>query len=385
VAREPATQRRRRIALVTDAVGPFHRGGKELRYSELAPRLAREADVEVHTMRWWPGGRVHRDGNVTYRAICPLVPLYRGRRRSIRQAVAFAVCCLRLLGARFDVIEADHMPYLQLLPLKLVALLRRRRLVVTWHECWGPGYWREYLGPAGRIGWWCESLAMRLPDTIIAASPQTGARLQELIGDRVPVIVAPNGIDCARIGGVPSGPEPTDLVTVGRLLPHKRVDLLLHAIGALRARGRTLTARIVGSGPERERLEERARVLGIADAVEFRDDIAGPEALYATLKSARAAVFPSEREGFGIAVLEALACGVPVIATTAPHNLARHLVARADGLGRLCEPTAEALADAIERTLADRESPRPPAPDAPAWLSEYDWDEVAGRVAEALA
>ncbi|MGH2907765.1 MAG: glycosyltransferase family 4 protein, partial [Solirubrobacteraceae bacterium] len=208
-------ERRRRIALVTDAIGPFHRGGKELRYLELAPRLARDADVEVHTMRWWPGRRVRRDRGVTYRAICPLVPLYRGHRRSIRQALTFAVCCLRLLAARFDVIEADHMPYLQLLPLKLVALLRRRRLVVTWHECWGPDYWRDYLGRAGRIGWWCESAALRLPDAIIAASPQTGERLRGLVSDRVPVVVAPNGIDRARIDRVAATGGGPDIVTVG--------------------------------------------------------------------------------------------------------------------------------------------------------------------------
>lgn len=375
-------ERRRRIALVTDAIGPFHRGGKELRYLEIAPRLAREADVEVHTMRWWKGTRIHRDRGVTYRAICPLVPLYRGHRRSIRQAIAFAVCCLRLLTARFDVIEADHMPYLQLVPLKLVALIRRRRLVVTWHECWGPDYWREYLGRAGIVGWWCESLALRLPDAIIAASPQTGARLERLVGSRVPVVVAPNGIDRARIEGAPPAAETADLVTVGRLLAHKRVDMLLEAVALLRARGRELTARVVGDGPERPRLEAMARALSIDDLVEFRDDIEGPDALYATLKSARAAVFPSEREGFGIAVLEALACGVPVIATTAPDNMAQHLVARAPSHGTLCAPDAAALADAIARTLDA--APEAPAP-TPAWLSEYDWDEVAGRVSGVLA
>jgi hypothetical protein len=89
----------------------------------------------------------------------------------------FAACCLRLLFARFDVIEADHMPYLQLFPLRIVASLRRKRLVVTWHECWGPDYWRSYLGHPGRVGWLIESAAMRLPDSIIAASPQTAARL----------------------------------------------------------------------------------------------------------------------------------------------------------------------------------------------------------------
>jgi glycosyltransferase involved in cell wall biosynthesis len=325
---------------------------------------------------------VHRDRGVTYRAICPLIPLYRGERRSIREALAFAACCLRLLVAPFDVIEADHMPYIQLLPLKLVSLLRRRRLVVTWHECWGPEYWRRYLGRAGVIGWWFESFAMHLPDAIIAASPQTGERLEGLVSRRIPVVVAPNGIDLAQIARASAGSGATDVITVGRLLAHKRIDMLLEAVAALRGRGGEVTVRVVGTGPERAKLETMASALGIADLVEFRDDILAPEALYAAMKSARVAVFPSEREGFGIAVLEALACGIPVIATTAPDNMARHLVARADGLGTLCEPAAGALADAIERTLS---APAPATDATPAWLSEYDWDTVAARVAQVLA
>ena len=173
--------RRRRIALVTDAIGPYHHGGKEQRYLQLAPRLAAKADVHVYTMKWWQGPRVRRHDGVTYHAISPRIALYAGTRRSIVEAVVFALCCLRLVTARFDVLEADHMPYIPLFTLKLVAVVRRRRLVVTWHECWGPNYWRTYLGLAGRFGWMLESLAMRLPDTIIAASPQTGARLQEML------------------------------------------------------------------------------------------------------------------------------------------------------------------------------------------------------------
>ncbi len=107
-------ERRRRIALVTDAIAPYHRGGKEQRYRELVARLAHDADVHVYTMKWWDGPRVRREGAVTYHAISPRLPLYSGSRRSIRQAVVFALCCLRLLFARFDVLEADHMPYIQL-------------------------------------------------------------------------------------------------------------------------------------------------------------------------------------------------------------------------------------------------------------------------------
>ncbi len=246
-----ATPRTRlKIALVTDAIEPFHHGGKEIRYYELAQRLGSRADVTIYTMNWWKSGGRHREGDVTYRAIAPFVPLYSGERRSIRQAVVFAACCLRLLFQDFDVIDADHMPYMQLFTLRIVAAVRRRRLVATWHECWGPDYWREYLGRPGRFGWWCEKLSMRLPHAIIAASPQTGDRLREFTMGTAEIVVAPNGVDMTLIDEIRPSPDEVDVVVVGRLLAHKRVDLLLEALAILRDRGARLTARVVGTGPE---------------------------------------------------------------------------------------------------------------------------------------
>ena len=371
-----------KIALVTDAIGPFHHGGKEMRYFELAQRLAARAQVTVYTMNWWRGDGPHREGNVTYRAIAPFFPLYSGERRSIRQALVFAACCLRLLFEDFDVIEADHMPYIQLFTLRLVALVRRRRLVVTWHECWGPEYWRTYLGQSGRIGWWCERLSMRLPHTIIAASPQTGDRLREFTAGRVEVVVAPNGINVDAIDATTAVANPAEVIVVGRLLSHKRVDLVLEALAILREEGTPTTARVVGSGPQYETLRAQAAALDLADFVDFRRDVLTVGDLYAELKSGRVAVFASEREGFGIAVLEALACGVPVVTTSAVDNLARHLVEQAPpGAGVVCEPTARALADAIGPEL--RGTPDP-APDT-AWLRRYDWSAIADIVYEVLS
>ncbi len=375
--------RRPVVALVTDAIGPYHHGGKEQRYLELAGRLAERAEVHVYTMNWWRGGRTRRDGAVTYHAISPLIPLYSGGRRSVRQAVIFAICCLGLVGRRFDVIEADHMPYLPLLSLKLVTAIRRRRLVVTWHECWGPEYWHRYLGRAGQIGWLFEKLAMRLPDTIIAASSETGVRLRELTGQRVPVIVAPNGIDLEVIRQVDAAPDAADVVAVGRLLPHKRIDLLLEALAILREGGRALTAQVIGNGPQRDRLIAQARALGLSDSVQFRDDVSNQSDLFGLLKGARLAAFPSEREGFGIAVLEALACGVPVVTTSAPDNLARHLVINAPGSGVVCDPDASSLASAI-RSVLDGSAALAAPPDR-SWLRQYDWEAVADSVATALA
>ncbi len=376
--------RRPVIAFVSDAIYPYHRGGKELRYHELARRLAGRAEVHVYTMRWWAGPRARVADGVTFHAISPLIPLYAGGRRSMRQAVGFALACLRLLGCRFDVLEADHMPYLQIFVLRLVATVRRKRFVVTWHEVWDAGYWRQYLGWAGPAAWLTQWLAMRLPDHIIAASPQTADRLRAVLGARASITVAPNGIDLDAVRGCRPDRSASDLVVVSRLVAHKRVGMLLDVVALLHAQGMPVTCRVIGDGPERPALRAQARALGVDHAVEFRHDVAEQQEVYALMKAAKVFVFPSAREGFGISVLEALACGLNVVTTSDPDNLARHLAARS-AHGVICDPSAAAVAEATARLLAGP-GPRPGRErcDADPWLADYDWDAMTDRVAGAF-
>jgi glycosyltransferase involved in cell wall biosynthesis len=366
------------VALVTDAIAPYHRGGKEQRYQELAIRLRDYADVHVYTMNWWGGPRTTCRGGVWYHAICPRVPLYRGERRSITEAVIFALACFRLLFARFDVLEADHMPYLQLFPLKLVAIVRRKRLVVTWHEVWDLSQWRNYIGTAGILSWCLEQLAMHLPDCIIAASTHTAEALSRR-DPRAPVVVAPNGVDLDLIDEVAPAEDPVEIVSVGRLLAHKRFDLLLECVAIFAQRGTPVRCRIIGDGQERAALAQRTRELGVEHLVELRHDVDTSEELISLIKAARVFAFPSEREGFGIAALEAIACGIPVVTTTAPHNLARHLVARSVR-GIVCEPTASALADAVSHALRALD----PTGEPEEWIREFDWTAMSARIAGAL-
>ena len=122
-------------------------------------------------------------------------------------------------------------------------------------------------------------------------------------------------------------------------------------------------------------------MLDLEDAVEFWHDVHGQKELYSLVKSARVLAFPSARERFGIAVLEALACELPVLATSAPDNLAQYLVARSSR-GAICDPTAEAFAEALSRLLDAL--PAPTGDGGEAWLSEYSWAEMTKQVAETL-
>ena len=371
------------VALVTDAIYPYFRGGKELRYHEVAQRLGQRADVHVCTMHWWTGPAEKREGPVTFRAVCRLRPMYSGERRSYREAFLFAFACLRLLWFRFDVVEADQFPNFHIFSLRVVTWLKRKRLTVTWHEVWGPAYWQEYLGPLGRVGWLVEWLSMRVPDQLIAASPQTAERLREILGDRASIAAVPNGIDLAGIRDSYPDSARVDLVTVGRLLPHKNVDMLLECVALLRAEGLPVTCRVIGDGPQRDALHKRAEEIGVTEAVDFRHDVWEQKDVYALMKAARVAVFPTAREGFGIAVLEAIACCLPVVTTSAPDNLARHLVARSAS-GVVCDPSVPAIAAAVRQALtAEAESPDRPA-EQEAWLAEHGWDAAADQVAQVL-
>ncbi|WP_169807884.1 glycosyltransferase [Actinomadura hibisca] len=369
------------VALVTDAIHPYSFGGREIRYHELSRLMAVRADVHMYTMHWWDGPRVLRDGPVTLHALTRNRPLYRGRRRSFRQAIVFALACLRLLFRRFDVLKVDHIPQFPLFTLRLVATLRRKPLIATWHEVWGPEYWHDYLGGrGGRLAWWVERLSMRMPDHIIAASQQTADRLARHLGEGTSITVAPNGIDLQAVRNAAPHDDTTDLVVVTRLMVHKRLDMVLDAMALLHADGTPVTCRIIGTGPEREALHAQAERLGLAHAVDFRHDVREQKDLYSLLKAGRVFVFPSEREGFGIAVLEALACGLPVVTTSAPDNLAQHLVTRSQR-GLVSEHNAAALALAVGTALAaqddlDGEDPWLGDP----WVGDYSWDAIALQI-----
>jgi glycosyltransferase involved in cell wall biosynthesis len=376
--------RRPIIALVTEVIYPYHHGGREIRYYELSRRLARVADIHIYTMRWWSGPRVRADETVTYHAISPLFSLYTGNRRSISQAVLFGLASLRLLTCRFDVLEADHIPYFQLFALRFVATLRRKRFLVTWHEVWGLAYWREYLGPLGLVAWVVEFLAMHLPDHIIAASPETAEKLRAILGESAAITVAPSGIDIDAANDACPDTALTDLVVVSRLLAHKRIDMLLDAIATLHGEGTPVSCRIIGDGPERPALLEHVRKLGVAHAVDFRHDVHEQNEVYALLKAAKVFVFPSDREGYGLAALEALACGLSVITTSAPANLAQYLVTQSPR-GVVCDASASAVAAAIKDVIATAERPSGEhANSVDPWLTDHTWDATADRVAGAL-
>ncbi|HEV3213436.1 MAG TPA: glycosyltransferase [Acidimicrobiales bacterium] len=371
-----------RVAVVQDAVGPWSKGGRESRAAALLPRLERLGfDVEVFTMRWWSDPPA---GDVRYTAICGLVPMYRGERRSITHAARFALATLRLLGAEFDVIVADQMPIVHLVPLRAVAWIKRVPLVVQWHEVWGREDWRTYLGAAGPLAATLERASARLADQVVAVSEEVRRRLEALGVDPARLVVVPNAIDRARLDAVTPVDGAPELVSVGRLIAHKRVDEAIRALRRLHERGRSVSLAVIGDGPERAPLERLAAALELEEHVVFDGTLDADEDVWAAVSGARVLVAPSDREGFGLAVAESLALGTPVVCVDHPRNDATRLV-EGGVTGAVVPPDDPAsLTAAIEHWL-DAGAARADVSSS-FWRAHADleWDASAERLAALL-
>ena len=111
--------------------------------------------------------------------------------------------------------------------------------------------------------------------------------------------------------------DPPSFLYVGRLKRYKGVDLAIRALAAASASHPGLRLDIAGTGDARSYLEDLARDLGLGDSVTFHGFVSEERKLH-LLRSTWANIFPSPKEGWGITVIEAAACGTPSLASNSP-------------------------------------------------------------------
>jgi len=208
--------------------------------------------------------------------------------------------------------------------------------------------WRQLMtSSVGMV----ERAALRRADVIIPVNRTRRAEVLALVSPETPVEVVHTGVDTERFT---PGPYREDgyLLTVGRLNdPRKNVPLLLRAYAAARARSSNVPRLVLAgvAAPDSES-QTLISVLGLTDSVQY----IGPQdhlTLVDTYRGASAFVLSSNEEGQGIAVVEAMASGLPIVATSCvgPSELIT------DGLEGLLTPVGslERLADAIVRITTD--------------------------------
>ena len=165
---------------------------------------------------------------------------------------------------------------------------------------------------AGKFYLATERLLMLRGDLFLFESGYSEAIFRRKIGNPHGLVrIVHNGVARAEFEPIVAKPDATDLVFLGELRPVKGIDVLIDTIALLHRDGRTVTATLVGSGPDRDALIAQVERLGLSADIRFEPAMPGHEAL--TL--GRIMVVPSRAELLPYVVLEAAAGGKPLITT----------------------------------------------------------------------
>jgi glycosyltransferase involved in cell wall biosynthesis len=252
----------------------------------------------------------------------------------------------------------------------------RKPVVCLVHHVHRDQWAMNFTPRQARLGWWMESrLSPRMYRSAryVAVSEATRAELRDLGVDAMAIEVIRNG------GATERSPHPGDadhptIVYLGRLVPHKRVELLLDAAAELRAEVPELRVQVVGTGPWETRLRAHAELVGVADITEFTGWVDEPTK-GRLLARAWVLALPSVTEGWGLAVMEAGACGTPSVAFRV-GGLGESIV---DGVTGLLVDDPGGLPGALRSLLTNEDLRARLGREARSHAARYSWAEAAAR------
>ena len=345
------------VAILYDCPFPFVQGGGQKRLFEIAQILLAEGwRVEWYALKFWQGPDTLEYEGILYRAVGRGVELYssNGKRR-IGETFYYGwkILCQPELR-HFDILHAGQWPFLHLIPARIFSLWGGGKLVVDWWEVWGKDLWINYFGLKGILGLLLEKCLARITPHIIAITQKGKEQIQLLGVEASRIKFIPNGIDFEKIQNAACKDKEFDLVYMGRLKNHKNVSHIFQALGILKKKGLLLSLQVIGDGPDRASLEKLAQDLDITHNIIFHGMIASDEEAYAQVKASRLFVYPSTKGSASIMIMEANACGLPILAYKCDYGLSPELVEEGvngfwvDGL----EP--QAMAETLEKIFSNR-------------------------------
>lgn len=340
-------------------------GGAEIHFFEIFGRLVQRGHEVTLICSGWKGADASRNiDGVEVRRF--------GGRHSFALLGRGAV--RRVLSqCSYDVVVED----INKLPLYLATMTRRPCYVIVPH-LFGTTAFREATLPIATLVWLAERPIPRVYRRAAFHAISDSTR-EDLIRRGVPApsvrVIFP-GVDADWFRPdetVPRFEVPT-FVYVGRLKRYKGVDTVLQAVALLREEGLDVRLQIAGKGDDQSRLEQIASDLDLGDSVSFLGFVTEAEKR-TLLRRAWALVFPSVKEGWGIANVEASACGTPTIASNSP-GLRESVV---DGETGILVPHRDrrALADAMKRISSGPETVATFGRSGRHFAESLSWDSAA--------
>ena len=342
-------------------------GGAEEHLHQSFGRLAEEGHQVTALVSGWPGcmGRTHLDG----------IEVHRTGSRYTFPVSAPKYYRRHLVDCDFDVVVED----LNKVPL-FTPLWARSPVLLVVHHLFGRTAFQAANVPIAIATVLLERLIpffyKGTPTVAVSEGTKRDLVDRGLRPDDIDVI--PNGVDVTLYAPLDDSKtlQPT-ILFLGRLKRYKRVDLIIQAVAELAIRGVQVQLRVAGTGEEASELSKLAKRLGVGDRVEFMGFVKEPTKLK-LLQSSWVHVLTSPKEGWGISVLEAAACGTPSVASDSP-GLRESVLNEKTGL-LLKHGDVGALVEALEALVCDAEQRQRMSDSAREFSEEFSWDVSARRI-----
>ncbi len=286
----------------------------------------------------------------------------------------------KLAEKKYDVIYSSSDFFPDVLP---AYQYKKKNLKTKWISCIFHIYpnWRQRPGNkivsiiGSKIQDFSFARINRLADKIINLNYQVQ---DELTGkyhfDKKKIVVNPCGIDLEYFKNIKVKKTANQCCFIARLVPSKGIFELPEIWSEVVKKVPTAKLKIIGGGSDeiKSKLQASFDILGISKSVEIMGFLENDEA-YKILKSSEVFIFPSHEEGFGIAVAEAFASGVPVVAWDLPvyKEVFDHLVETAS-IGN-----KKSFAEKISSLLKNRKKLAELASQGENMIRKYSWDEIA--------
>jgi glycosyltransferase involved in cell wall biosynthesis len=348
-------------------------GGAEVHLHEVFSRIARRGHSVTLYCSTFPGAR-HTE------ILNGINVIREGGRYFFNYRAAYAYA-KRLRHEGFDVVVDD----MNKIPFFTPLFVRKPLLGIT-HHLFSTSIFRETNPLLATYVYVMERLAVwvyrRKGIRFIVGSPSTA---RELAAEGFPerqVTLIPYAVDheLHRQSGVAKSSTPL-IGYFGRLKRYKSIDHLLQVLPAVLERIPALRLMIVGEGDDRPRLEALSREMGLTDRVTFTGFV-DERTKVELLQTMWVKVTTSSKEGWGLTVLEANACGTPVVASNVPglrdavRDNETGLLYRYGDLGDLAAKIVEVVTNTELRERLTREGLR--------WAREFDWERSADQTLEVL-
>ncbi len=333
----PAAPTRRVLFLAWRDTRHPEGGGSEVFVEEMARGLAAAGhDVTIFCAAY--------DGAPRSEVVDGVRFVRRGARRSVYLWAAWYHLTGRLHGHDVVVDVQNGVPFFS-------PLYCSRPVVVLIHHLHREQWPMVFPERTARIGWWIESRlapALYARASYVTVSDATRDDLGRLGVGPERVSVVHNGVRLSEAS--PAGPKTADpsICFLGRLVPHKRVEVLLESVARLREDLPGLTVTVVGQGWWEPKLFDLRSRLGLDDCVRFTGWV-DEETKARILEESWVLAMPSVKEGWGIAVMEAAAAGTPAVGFRV-GGLAESIQ---DGLTGLVADDEEGFQQALRRVLED--------------------------------